>query len=574
MSSHGAPDPLHLVVVQDDPRVAVGLPVWCHVAQVADLSKLAEHCAAHLIDLCLLPASVSTDEVTRLSHDPELPPVAVLGDQSSPAREAALLAAGSYGTVSATDPERRESELLRISHQLGLRQTHRARLAHAERALDVLLGHKPEAAVDLITRLPLRTRFTAELVRSPSEAAVLCFDLRGFQAINDALGHHAGDALLRVIALRLEACRPVGSFLARIGCDEFGLLLPTSPGGASLRTLTDGILRRLTGPTELAHQRIYPRFSVGIASGHDGAGDLLHAAQAALSQAKRHEADAVVLYSPTHSDSSRSQVQLESELRQALDAGEFTLHYQPIVHLETGTVRSFEALLRWNHPTRGLLAPGTFIAFAERSGLIREIGAWVLKTAVRDAVTWRSRHPELARAAVNVNLSAFELPDPDLFDRVAHVLATEGLPPEALRFELTETAAMSRIEPYLGLLERLRAHGVALQLDDFGMGYATLEHLLRLPISVLKVDRSFLVGTGSQQRSREVMEAIAHLGRRLGLRVVAEGIETEAQLQYLRRIGIGHGQGYWFCRPVPLSAFGALIERLPLPTTRAPSRAG
>jgi diguanylate cyclase (GGDEF)-like protein len=561
------PSPGHLRVLLVGRGSTVELPRWCSATHVPHLEGMEQACAARGFDLCVLPEHTTVPEVARLAQDPDLPAIAVWTTTRSPDREAALLTAGSQGSLNASDADSLACDLLHIASQLATHQRHRARLAHAERALDITLAQRPEAEIDLVTQLPLRASFTAELRRTHHEfpdAAVVCIDLRNFRAINDALGHTAGDELLRLTADRLSAFRPEGSFLARIGSNEFALLLPEPPDDAGLRAVVGALLAQLQAQAHLPGKHVYPTLSVGIARADRGSrrNDLLHDAQAALSESKRHPLDEVVLYTPAHRTGPLSEVSLASELRDAIAANCFALEYQPILCLQTFTIEGFEALLRWNHPQRGTLSPDAFVSFAERSGLIREIGGWVLETAVRDAAQWRLTYPDLANADVNVNLSAYQLPDPTLYDRILHELHLRALPATALHLELTETASMRRIEPYIALLDRLRAAGVGLNLDDFGMGYATLEHLVRLPATALKIDRSFLRAAQPVQRGREVIEAIAQLGRRLGLRVVAEGIETEEQLRYLRAIGLTTGQGYLFSRPVPVASFPSLLHRL------------
>jgi diguanylate cyclase (GGDEF)-like protein/PAS domain S-box-containing protein len=387
--------------------------------------------------------------------------------------------------------------------------------------------------------------------RAGTGLAVLYLDIDRFKLVNDSLGHTAGDALLRIVGARLKTCVRAGDTVARVGGDEFVLLL-VDIGEADVKPLGRKILETVAEPLQVDNHRLFVTTSIGVslypADGAD-ADTLLRNADNALYRAKELGRNNVQLCTPALNDAVRDRVSLETGLGRALDNGEFVLHYQPEVHLPSRAVAVLEALVRWQHPERGLLGPDEFIALAEHTRLIVPLGEWVLQEACREAARFRAGGCAALRVAVN--LSARQFQQGDLVKTVERALDRSGLPASLLELEITESVAMSNVEQTLATLRRLREMGVGIVLDDFGTGHSSLAYLKSFPIDALKIDRTFVSAVPQSRKDAALVTAIGDMARGLSLRVVAEGVETEEQLAFLQERGCEMAQGYLFGAPAP-----------------------
>jgi diguanylate cyclase (GGDEF)-like protein/PAS domain S-box-containing protein len=440
---------------------------------------------------------------------------------------------------------------------------------------------------DPVTRLPNRTLFferlsvalEAESYEQGGTGRVgLCYlDLDGFKAVNDTLGHRVGDRLLTAVADRLTRCadeagrgRVSAPLVARLGGDEFALLVEDSTGTEQLADLAEAVLRAVQAPFDLSGQRLSVSASIGVverqAAGTSATG-LMQAADTTLYWAKADGKARWTLFDPERNAHRMTRQALASTLRPAIDRGEFTLEYQPLVGMEDGRLRGVEALIRWNHPQFGMLTPNRFIGLAEEDGSIVQLGRWVLATACRQARQWQLDHPDEPPIFVSVNVAVRQVWDSDLVADVAEILAETGLAPHLLQLELTESAVMGSAGRPLQALQALSDMGVHIAIDDFGTGYSNLAYLSRLPVSVLKLDGSFVrgfqyegEGVPPNPADEVVVEAMIQLAHRLGLTVTAECVETSAQAARLRRIGCDTGQGWLYSRPVSANRISGLLE--------------
>ncbi|WP_250031579.1 putative bifunctional diguanylate cyclase/phosphodiesterase [Paractinoplanes maris] len=413
-----------------------------------------------------------------------------------------------------------------------------------------------EAHHDLITGLPNRALFLKILNRvlasrstTADPTSVLFIDLDRFKAVNDSLGHDAGDQLLALVARRLRGCVRASDTTARLGGDEFAALLHDSPA-ESAEIVGERIVTTLKEPFRVAGREVFIGASVGIAISREAdqkSEELLHNADVAMYRAKKEGPGRVLLYQPYMHAEALDHLSLRGDLQRALRDGEFRLQYQPLIRLTDGMPAGVEALIRWHSPTRGFVSPVDFIPIAEEFGLIVDIGQWVLEQSAKQVARWRRDFPELS---LNVNVSGHQLVHPRFADNVMRALGIAGLPSSAVTLELTESVLVS--EPDLGksALGVLRELGVQLSIDDFGTGYSSLAYLRELPVDELKIDRAFIARAELTGEDLALVRTIVELAQILGLRVVAEGIENAAQLAALRRLGCGYGQGYHLCRPV------------------------
>lgn len=395
----------------------------------------------------------------------------------------------------------------------------------------------------------------ARLVRRPHALfAVLFLDFDRFKNINDSLGHLAGDQLLKAIAHRLQECLRPGDTVSRFGGDEFAILLEnvTELGDATL--VAERVQRAMSRPFQLGSQQVFSSASIGIALGHaeyERAEDLLRDADMAMYRAKaRGKARHEVFDAEMHTRAV-ALLQLETDLRWAIERHEFHLHYQPIVQLQSGHVAGFEALIRWQHPQRGLVSPNEFIPIAEETGWIVPIGKWVLEEACAQLAQWQAEIRSETPLSMSVNLSGKQFSQPDLIELVETVINQSGIAPGSLKLEITESAIMEDAQIVTNRLLQLRQLGVRLGLDDFGTGYSSLSYLHRFPLDTLKIDRSFVARLLEDSENREIVRTIVTLGKNLGMDVVAEGVEEKQQLDDLRSLDCQHGQGYYFARPLP-----------------------
>ncbi|MDX3855827.1 EAL domain-containing protein [Streptomyces sp. AK02-01A] len=423
-----------------------------------------------------------------------------------------------------------------------------------------------EATHDALTGLPNRTLFFERLEKTLAAGDGarfgLCYlDLDGFKAINDSLGHSSGDRLLVEVADRLQSCATApGEMVARLGGDEFVALTTGPDTQRGVTDLASRILGTLATPIRLEGREFTVRGSIGIVEGpvaERGAAEVLRSADITMYRAKAAGGNRYEVADPEADARAITRHGLTTALPAALERGEFFIEYQPLVHLEDGTVHGAEALVRWSHPQHGILGPDRFIALAEHTGLIVPLGRWVLEQSVRQARFWQQQLPEGSAGPplrINVNLSPAQLHHPGLVADTVEVLDRVGLPPAALCLEVTESALIGADEDLLKPLRQLAEMGVDIALDDFGTGYSNLANLRRLPVSVLKLDRSFT--QGMQQHPADpvdlkIVEGIVSLAHSLELAVTVEGVETGAQAEHLRRLGCDTAQGWYYARPGP-----------------------
>ncbi|SEK18789.1 PAS domain S-box-containing protein/diguanylate cyclase (GGDEF) domain-containing protein [Blastococcus sp. DSM 46786] len=418
---------------------------------------------------------------------------------------------------------------------------------------------RTQAFYDPLTGLPNRALFM-ERLRAAEElehdtgtpAAVLFLDLDNLKAVNDTLGHDGGDALLEVVAQRIGACLRPGDTLARLAGDEFAVLLGGPQSGEMAPRVAERILAALREPVLVVDRMVRAGLSIGLATtttaGVSGIG-LLRAADIAMYVAKTSGKGRCEVFQPSHHADHLDRERLQADLYQALERQELVLHYQPIVDLTPRRVTGYEALVRWEHPTRGMVPPVQFITLAEDSGLIVPIGRWILREATRQAAAWQQSDGRGPRMSVNVSVRQFQ--HPDLVDDVTEALRASGLAPDRLTLEITESLFAEDTAGTTQKLEALKALGIRLALDDFGTGYSSLSYLRRFPIDVLKIDKSFVHGIATCSEDRAVIGAIVALGQILDLVLVAEGIETADELAALEQLGVQYGQGYHLGRPAP-----------------------
>lgn len=440
---------------------------------------------------------------------------------------------------------------------------------------------------DPVTRLPNRALFFERLSAALEASSYgqsgtgrigLCYlDLDGFKAVNDTLGHRVGDRLLTAVGQRLTECadqsgygRTGGHLVARLGGDEFALLVEESTGTEQLADLARSVLAAVQEPFDLAGQRLSVSASIGVverAAAGTSATGLMQAADTTLYWAKADGKARWTLFDPERNAHRMTRQALSSTLRPAVERGEFNVEYQPLVDLESGAVRGVEALVRWNHPQFGTLTPNRFIGIAEEDGSIVQLGRWVLRTACRQARRWQIEQPSDSPVFVSVNVAVRQVWDSDLVGDVAEILAETGLAPQLLQLELTESAVMGSAGRPLQALQALSDMGVRIAIDDFGTGYSNLAYLSRLPVSVLKLDGSFVRGFRYEEGSHPnpadetIVEALVQLAHRLGLTVTAECVETAGQAARLRRVGCDTGQGWLYSRAVAPEAIAAIISR-------------
>ncbi len=429
-------------------------------------------------------------------------------------------------------------------------------------------AHSPR---DPVTGLPTRETLIQRVVEAlavppagtrPDVVSVLLLDVDRFEIVNESLGHAAGDRVLREVGQRIADVLGPNDTVARFGGDTFGVLLPGCDSDGAM-AFAERVALQLKPPFDLDGRTWFISASMGVsvgASGGAGAGDVLQEAEIALVGAKRHPTRRVALFDPLSSRHARERLDVEAELWGALERDELTVHYQPILDLRTQRVVGFEALARWQHPSRGLVLPVDFIALAEESELIIAIGRVILEKACRQAVLWRRRWPD-QHLVMSVNLSPRQFADPDLANGIGQVLRATGLEPQALELEITESSVMDRTEVGLNVLNQLRALGVRVVLDDFGTGYSSLAYLRQLPLDTIKVDRSFVTDLDVRDPNVGIIRAVVSLAHGLGITVVAEGIETDEQARRLRELGCDMGQGYVWAHPADALRVGQFVAR-------------
>ena len=416
-----------------------------------------------------------------------------------------------------------------------------------------------DALTGLANRHLLTDRLEQALIyahRAHRVTGVLVLDLDRFKTVNDSLGHSQGDLLLKAVAQRLGACVRQGDTVARLGGDEFVLVLADVAEVSDIVPVAQKILTSLAQPVQVGEQSLAVSTSLGISVyPRDGetADVLLQHADTAMYRAKARGGNAMAFFTQEMNQETVERLRIEAGLRRALVQGELRLHFQPIIDAASGRIVSAEALVRWQDPQQGLVLPMRFIPVAEESGLIVPIGEWVLHEACARARAWRDQGHEAV--AVAVNLSARQFSDPSLDERVASALAATGCPAALLQLEITESMVMAQPEQAMAMMQRLKAMGVQLSIDDFGTGYSSLSHLKRFPVNKLKIDRSFVQDIETDPNDAAIVDAILVLAKKLGLRTVAEGVETEGQVAFLAALGCDEYQGYLFGRPCTSDVF-------------------
>jgi diguanylate cyclase (GGDEF)-like protein len=415
---------------------------------------------------------------------------------------------------------------------------------------------------DGLTSLPNRAHFNLRLdqdiatVCAGETLAVLCLDLDGFKEVNDLFGHAAGDKVLQTVADRVSAVLKGRQIMARLGGDEFAVLAPGLKNEQAAVDLAKAILQALLAACD-ANEAAGVSTSIGIALYPQHGQDretLLTYADIALYRAKANGRNTFHLFESNMQVELRERQMLDFDLRQALARNELHLAYQPQFDIRNGTFSGFEVLLRWKHPTRGDISPTVFIPIAEESGTILEIGDWVLRTACRAAAAW----PQALTIAVNV--SAVQLYNPNFAHELHNILLQTGLRPQQLELEITETALIRDLNRALTTLRLLKALGIRIAMDDFGTGYSSLSNLRTFPFDKIKIDRSFISAVDTNEQAAAIVRAVLNLGRGLGLVVSAEGVETAAELQFLKEESCDEAQGYLIARPAPIESFHALTH--------------
>jgi diguanylate cyclase (GGDEF)-like protein/PAS domain S-box-containing protein len=428
-----------------------------------------------------------------------------------------------------------------------------------------------DAFHDVLTGLPNRALFLDRLQRMIERAkryeketfAVLFLDLDRFKVVNDSLGHQMGDELLKFLAERMKKLLRSSDTLARLGGDEFVILLEEFGDTQDSVMISERILDDLKEPFQLGDQTVFVSASIGIVSGsanYDRPEDILRDADIAMYRAKSAGKARFAVFDTVLREHAITRLELEGDLRLALGRNELKVFYQPILSLSTGKVMGFEALLRWFHPTRGLISPEDFIPLAEETGLILTIGRWVLKEACRQLVAWQAQFPAEPPLTMSINISGRQFAQPALLEQIQQIVLETGLDPRTLKLEMTESLLMENSKAAVAALNRLRDFGVQLLIDDFGMGYSALAYVQHFPIDTIKIDRIFINQMNATGNRSEIARTIIQLARELGLGIIAEGIETEDQLGRLKELECVYGQGWLFSKALSSDKMAVLLE--------------
>jgi diguanylate cyclase (GGDEF)-like protein len=480
----------------------------------------------------------------------------------------ALVVANRLSDISSFDPDDLTMFEALVNHtalalETGQVEQSLAALADLKEELDHQANH------DALTGLANRTHFSeridarlAERAPGGSIPVVIFLDLDDFKLVNDALGHAAGDALLVAVAERIRGALQPGDVAARIGGDEFGILLSDRPGLIRARSVADRLLATFGAAYIVTGSAVQVGASIGVAAAEPEmrtADHLTRNADVAMYSAKARGKGRVAVFEPDMAVAVATRHQLTASLQRAVAAGEFVLHYQPIVELDGGGIVAVEALLRWEDPFRGTVGPSEFIALAEESDIILRVGRWVLEQACVQAAAWEGRFAGSGRARMAVNISTRQLQQPGFVDDVLAIIRASGVAPEAIALEMTETGMLADIGDTVSKLRRLRSAGLGISVDDFGTGYSSLSYLRRFPVTSLKIARDFVDVDETQPESWELAGAIVSLGNALRLEVVAEGVEHLYQLNRLRELGCGLAQGYYLARPAGVERIQALL---------------
>ena len=428
-----------------------------------------------------------------------------------------------------------------------------------------------EAKHDSLTNLPNRAEFLERIEQALTKSfkdrhylfAVLFIDLDRFKIVNDSLGHLVGDKLLIKVAQILTSCCRTNDFVARLGGDEFTILLNEIQTVRDGIQIADRIQKQLESPFYLEGHTVFTSASIGIVIGnhqYQDSSEILRDADIAMYNAKSHGKARHEVFDQEMYDETRELLEIENDLRKAVLQNEFVLHYQPIVSLETNTLYGFEALLRWNHPTKGLIYPDKFIHVAEETGLIIAIGEWVLKEACHQLSAWQSQYSGAVELKISVNIASQQIKDRNFLATLDRILTNTGLSANALHIEITESSLMDYNPETISLFNQIRDRGIKFNIDDFGTGYSSLQYLNRFPISILKIDRSFIQGMLDEKENFEIVKTIITLARILKIDVIAEGVENLKQFRVLQTFNCKLGQGYLFSKPMDHQSAALLID--------------
>ena len=451
-----------------------------------------------------------------------------------------------------------------VQHLLGICTDITAR-KKAEDQIAHQAFHDP--LTDLPNRALLLNRLEQALARSArtmNAIGLLFVDLDNFKVINDSLGHDAGDRLLQTIAERLNGCTRPGDTVARLGGDEFVILLEELCDAAEAEAVAQRATEAIHQSFRLGERDVFPGASIGLTLTALGdartAGDLLRDADTAMYQAKLQGKGRYTLFDASMNTKAQERLELEADMREAIQSEEFVVHYQPLVDFQSGEMSGVEALVRWEHPTRGLISPAKFIPLAEETGLIVPLGRWVLRQACLEARRWQTTYPDAHDLVMSVNLSIRQMMEKDLITQVAAILEESGLAAEHLKLEITESMMLHDTGASIQTMTALQELGIRLAIDDFGTGYSSMSHLSQLPLNTLKIDRSFVNRIGVSDNDEAVIRAIIILARTLRLSVTCEGIETQEQFTYLQDLGCDTAQGYLMHKPLPVAQIEALLK--------------
>mgnify|MGYP000509555244 CR=1 FL=1 len=439
----------------------------------------------------------------------------------------------------------------------------------------VLEKLKYQAYYDNVTGLPNRTFFlerVGEFIKVKNlnplaQFAVLFLDLDRYQVVKYSLGHLISEQLLVATAQLLKTCLGPQDILARMGGDEFAILLADIEGPGGAEKIAENIHRILSSPFKLNGPVVFSTTSIGIvfgSLGYDEPEEFLRAADTAMHYAKVRGIGGTAIFHPDMQAGAVKRWQLETDLQQGIKCRQFFLNYQPIICLETGRLMGFEALVRWQHPNRGLVSPVEFIPLAEETGLIIPLGEWVLQEACSRLAMWEEQFPYFSSLSLSVNLSGIQLKQLDIIEKIDRICQGAGVRGDRLKLEITESVLMENAVAARDVLESLQARSIRVCLDDFGTGYSSLSYLHRLPINTLKVDRSFVGNLELDRKNFNIIKAIITLAHSLGLDVIAEGVESMEQVEVLRSLGCEYGQGYYFSRPLDDEAVINFLKKMPV----------
>ena len=494
--------------------------------------------------------------------------------------------------IKATAEQAEQAERDRAEAEKARAEAERERAEQAERHVEELSRHIAEqerisvqlqeskdhfrhaAFHDALTRLPNRAllaenlKFVIERARNHEDYqfAVLFLDLDRFKNVNDSLGHSIGDQLLIAMARRLESCIREVDMVARLGGDEFAILLDGIPSQAEATNMARRIQEKLLSPFNLSGHEVFTSTSIGISvssTGYDHPENMLRDADTAMYRAKAQGKACYEVFDKGMHTHAVYVLQMENDLRRAIDREELRVYYQPIVSLENGNLAGFEALIRWQHPERGFINPSDFIPLAEDTGLIVPLGLWILKRACQQLCKWQWQSPANRSLFMSVNLSGKQVAQPSLVSDIREILDETHVEARHLKLEITESAVMENAEMAARILNRLKELGVQLSIDDFGTGYSSLSYLHRFPVNTLKIDRSFVGRIGEAAENIEIVRTVVSLAENMGMEVVAEGVETLSQLMQLRKLKCQYGQGYLFSRPVDAEMVDSWISKKP-----------